>query len=141
MRQLLSLRELGLKEALERQRKKNLVQMEEKLQELNGKVASWTETLSRVRVGLERKDNIGFLKVRGKGQILAGGGLGGDREGWRGAELGQSQPGVRIGLCKGQGRKSWGMGASRDGSMGVDRTEREQRWGPKLGRGRKQGSC
>ncbi|CAM4657400.1 zinc-binding protein A33-like [Caretta caretta] len=36
--------------------------MEEKLQELNGKVASWTETLSRVRMGLERKDNIGFLK-------------------------------------------------------------------------------
>ncbi|CAM4639072.1 unnamed protein product [Lepidochelys olivacea] len=62
MRQLLSLRELGLKEVLERQRKKNLVQMEEKLQELNGKVASWTETLSRVRMGLERKDNIGFLK-------------------------------------------------------------------------------
>ncbi|CAM2101425.1 unnamed protein product [Caretta caretta] len=36
--------------------------MEEKLQELNGKVASWTDTLSRVRMGLERKDNIGFLK-------------------------------------------------------------------------------
>lgn len=62
MRRLLTLRELGLKEALERQRKKNRAQMEEKLQELNGKVAFWTETLSRVRLGLERKDNISFLK-------------------------------------------------------------------------------
>uniref|UniRef100_A0A8D2J8V1 Uncharacterized protein n=1 Tax=Varanus komodoensis TaxID=61221 RepID=A0A8D2J8V1_VARKO len=65
MHQLLSDRELSLKEALENQREKNLAQMETRLKELNWKVASWSETLCRVRAGLECKDQINFLKVRG----------------------------------------------------------------------------
>lgn len=64
LHQLLSDRELGLKEALENQREKNLAQMETKLKELNWKVASWSETLCRVQAGLECKDHISFLKVR-----------------------------------------------------------------------------
>lgn len=63
MHQLLNDRELGLKEALENQREKNLAQMETKLKELTWKVASWSETLCRVRAGLEYKDQISFLKV------------------------------------------------------------------------------
>ncbi|XP_019334375.1 nuclear factor 7, ovary isoform X2 [Alligator mississippiensis] len=47
MHHLLTVRELGLKEALEQQRQKNLAQMEDKLQEFNWKVATWTETLSQ----------------------------------------------------------------------------------------------
>lgn len=65
MHHLLTVRELGLKEALEQQRQKNLAQMEDKLQEFNWKVATWTETLSQVRAGLEHKDHVSFLKVRG----------------------------------------------------------------------------
>lgn len=65
MHQLLTERELSLKEALENQREKNLAQMEAKLKDLNWKVASWSETLCRVRTGLEGKDHISFLKVRG----------------------------------------------------------------------------
>ncbi|XP_074872943.1 zinc-binding protein A33-like [Carettochelys insculpta] len=63
MHQLLSRRELALKEALERRRQDNQARMEEKLRELNGKVTSWAETLSRARVGLKNKDNISFLKL------------------------------------------------------------------------------
>ncbi|KAJ7317288.1 hypothetical protein JRQ81_003450 [Phrynocephalus forsythii] len=62
MHQLLTERELSLKEALENQREKNLAQMEAKLKELNWKVASWSETLCRVRTGLECRDHISFLK-------------------------------------------------------------------------------
>nr|XP_056708056.1 zinc-binding protein A33-like [Euleptes europaea] len=62
MHQLLTDREYSLKVALEHQREKNLVQMETKLKELNWKVASWSETLCRVRSGLECKDHISFLK-------------------------------------------------------------------------------
>lgn len=64
MHQLLTDREYSLKMALEHQREKNLVQMETKLKELNWKVASWSETLCRVRAGLECKDHISFLRVR-----------------------------------------------------------------------------
>ncbi|XP_063147378.1 nuclear factor 7, ovary-like [Candoia aspera] len=62
MHQLLSDRELGIKQALENRREKNLAQMETKLKELDWKMASCSETLCRVQAGLECKDHISFLK-------------------------------------------------------------------------------
>ncbi|XP_029140939.1 zinc-binding protein A33-like [Protobothrops mucrosquamatus] len=62
MHQLLNDRELGIKQALENQREKNLAQMETKLKELDWKMASCSETLCCIQAGLECKDHISFLK-------------------------------------------------------------------------------
>ncbi|XP_070593929.1 zinc-binding protein A33-like [Erythrolamprus reginae] len=62
MHQLLNDRELGIKQALENQREKNLAQMETKLKELDGKIAWHSETLDRVQGNLECKTHIPFFK-------------------------------------------------------------------------------
>ncbi|KAG8127748.1 hypothetical protein E2320_014646 [Naja naja] len=70
MHQLLNDRELGIKQALENQREKNLAQMETKLKELDWKMASRSETLCRIQASLECKDHISFLKKMGRGPAV-----------------------------------------------------------------------